>query len=94
MKRILTAVIVLPFLIASILISWLWWLFVLLAAAASSTNNHHNQEMRIDAIRKGRTMTAVRILFIRCKFSRPLAVFVYPWVFNFLLSVVPVNHQF
>jgi len=34
MKRILTAVIVLPFLIASILISWLWWLFVLLAAAA------------------------------------------------------------
>jgi len=34
MKRILTAVIVLPFLIASILISWLWWLFVLLAAAS------------------------------------------------------------
>lgn len=34
MKRLLTAVIVLPFLIASILISWLWWLFVLLAAAA------------------------------------------------------------
>lgn len=34
MKRILTAVIVLPFLIASILISWLWWLFVALAAAA------------------------------------------------------------
>ena len=34
MKRILTAVIVLPFLIASILISWLWWLFVLMAAAA------------------------------------------------------------
>ena len=34
MKRILTAVIVLPFLIASILISSLWWLFVLLAAAA------------------------------------------------------------
>ena len=34
MKRILTAVIVLPFLIASILISWLWWLFVALAAAS------------------------------------------------------------
>lgn len=34
MKRLLTAVIVLPFLIASILISWLWWLFVLLAAAS------------------------------------------------------------
>ena len=34
MKRILTAVIVLPFLIASILVSWLWWLFVLLAAAS------------------------------------------------------------
>jgi phosphatidate cytidylyltransferase len=34
MKRLLTAVIVLPFLIASILISWLWWLFVLLAAVS------------------------------------------------------------
>jgi phosphatidate cytidylyltransferase len=34
MNRLLTAVIVLPFLIASILISWLWWLFVLLAAAS------------------------------------------------------------
>jgi len=34
MKRILTAVGILPFLIASILISSLWWLFVLLAAAA------------------------------------------------------------
>ena len=34
MKRILTAIIVLPFLIASIVVSWLWWLFVLLAAAA------------------------------------------------------------
>lgn len=34
MKRILTAVIVLPFLIASILIASLWWLFVLLAVAA------------------------------------------------------------
>jgi len=34
MKRILTAVIVLPFLIASILIPSLWWLFVLLAAAS------------------------------------------------------------
>ena len=34
MKRLLTAVIVLPFLIASILISWLWWLFVLMAAAS------------------------------------------------------------
>ena len=34
MKRILTAVVVLPFLIASILISSLWWLFVVLAAAA------------------------------------------------------------
>lgn len=34
MKRLLTAVIVLPFLIASILISWLWWLFVALAAAS------------------------------------------------------------
>jgi phosphatidate cytidylyltransferase len=34
MKRILTAVIVLPFLIASILISSLWWLFVVLAATA------------------------------------------------------------
>ncbi len=34
MNRILTAVVVLPFLIASILISSLWWVFVLLAAAA------------------------------------------------------------
>lgn len=34
MNRLLTAVIVLPFLIASILIDWLWWLFVLLAAAS------------------------------------------------------------
>ncbi|HEX6716271.1 MAG TPA: phosphatidate cytidylyltransferase [Pyrinomonadaceae bacterium] len=34
MKRILTAVVVLPFLIVSILISSLWWVFVLLAAAA------------------------------------------------------------
>jgi phosphatidate cytidylyltransferase len=34
MKRIITAVIVLPFLIASILIASLWWVFVLLAAAA------------------------------------------------------------
>jgi phosphatidate cytidylyltransferase len=34
MNRILTAVVVLPFLIASILISSLWWLFVLMAAAA------------------------------------------------------------
>ena len=34
MKRILTAVIVLPFLIASILVSWLWWLFVLMAAVS------------------------------------------------------------
>src|ERR1044072_7380712 len=35
MKRILTAVVVLPFLIASILISSLWWVFVLLAAATT-----------------------------------------------------------
>lgn len=34
MKRILTAVIVLPFLIVSILFASLWWVFVLLAAAA------------------------------------------------------------
>ena len=34
MKRILTAVVVLPFLIVSILIPSLWWVFVLLAAAA------------------------------------------------------------
>lgn len=34
MKRILTAVVVLPFLIASILITSLWWVFVFLAAAA------------------------------------------------------------
>ena len=34
MKRLLTAIIVLPFLIASILVSWLWWLFVALAAAS------------------------------------------------------------
>jgi phosphatidate cytidylyltransferase len=34
MNRILTAVVVLPFLIASILISSLWWVFILLAAAA------------------------------------------------------------
>jgi phosphatidate cytidylyltransferase len=34
MNRILTAVVVLPVLIASILISSLWWVFVLLAAAA------------------------------------------------------------
>lgn len=34
MNRLITAVIVLPFLIASILVSWLWWLFILLAAAA------------------------------------------------------------
>src|ERR1051325_9139779 len=34
MNRILTALVVLPFLIASILISSLWWVFILLAAAA------------------------------------------------------------
>ena len=34
MKRILTAVVVLPFLIASILIQSLWWVFLLLAVAA------------------------------------------------------------
>jgi len=34
MKRILTAAVVLPFLIASILIPSLWWVFVLLAAGA------------------------------------------------------------
>src|SRR5215510_7829559 len=34
MKRILTAVAVLPFLIVSILVSSLWWVFVVLAAAA------------------------------------------------------------
>ena len=34
MKRILTAVVALPILIASILFSWLWWLFVALAVAA------------------------------------------------------------
>src|SRR5215210_2099014 len=34
MNRILTALVVLPFLIASIVISSLWWVFVLLAAAA------------------------------------------------------------
>ena len=34
MKRLLTAVVVLPFLIASILIDSLWWVFVLLAVAA------------------------------------------------------------
>ena len=34
MKRLLTAVVVLPFLIASILISSLWWVFLLLAVAA------------------------------------------------------------
>ena len=34
MKRLLTAVIVLPFLIASILVASLWWVFVLLAVAA------------------------------------------------------------
>jgi len=34
MKRILTAVVALPILIATILISSLWWVFVLLAAAA------------------------------------------------------------
>jgi phosphatidate cytidylyltransferase len=34
MKRILTAVAVLPFLIVSILVSSLWWIFVALAAAA------------------------------------------------------------
>ena len=34
MQRILTAVVALPILIASILIPWLWWLFVALAAAA------------------------------------------------------------
>src|ERR1044072_3063824 len=34
MKRILTAVVILPILIASILITSLWWVFVLLAAAA------------------------------------------------------------
>jgi hypothetical protein len=35
------------------------------ATPARIKNNHHNQETRIDAIRKGRTMTAVRSLFIR-----------------------------
>ena len=34
MNRILTALVVLPFLIASILISSLWWVFIALAAAA------------------------------------------------------------
>src|ERR1051325_5345215 len=34
MKRILTAIIVLPFLIASILLASLWWVFVVLAVAA------------------------------------------------------------
>ena len=34
MKRLLTAVVVLPFLIASILVSSLWWVFVVLAVAA------------------------------------------------------------
>ena len=34
MNRILTALVVLPFLIASILIASLWWVFVLMAAAA------------------------------------------------------------
>ena len=34
MKRILTAVIVLPFLIASIIVPSLWWVFLLLAMAA------------------------------------------------------------
>lgn len=34
MKRLLTAAVVLPFLIASILISSLWWVFLLLAVAA------------------------------------------------------------
>lgn len=34
MNRLITAVIVLPFLIASILVPWLWWLFILLAAAS------------------------------------------------------------
>src|ERR1041385_3587560 len=34
MKRILTAVVILPILVASILITSLWWLFVALAAAA------------------------------------------------------------
>ena len=34
MNRLITAVIVLPFLIASILVPSLWWLFILLAAAA------------------------------------------------------------
>ena len=34
MKRILTAVVVLPFLIASIVVPFLWWLFVVLAVAA------------------------------------------------------------
>ena len=130
MKRILTAVVVLPFLIASILIASLWWVFLLLAVAAmvlglwefymlakrlqlkpdpaagyiggaalitislqndpvtnvllvqfviialtigtliaataSIMKTHHNEEMRIDAIRKGRTTAAVKSLFIRC----------------------------
>src|SRR5829696_2403130 len=34
MNRLLTALVVLPILIASILVSSLWWVFVLLAAAA------------------------------------------------------------
>ena len=34
MNRLITAVIVLPFLIASILVPSLWWLFIMLAAAA------------------------------------------------------------
>src|SRR5215203_1804400 len=34
MKRLLTALVALPILIASILVPSLWWLFVLLAAAA------------------------------------------------------------
>ncbi|PWT93352.1 MAG: hypothetical protein C5B55_04700 [Blastocatellia bacterium] len=34
MNRVITALVVLPFLIASILIGWLWWFFVALAGAA------------------------------------------------------------
>ena len=34
MKRLLTALVALPILIASILVPFLWWLFVALAAAA------------------------------------------------------------
>jgi len=59
MKRLLTAVVVLPFLIASILISSLWWVFLLLAVAAMVLGTPWGQNV-IGAMSNGAAATASR----------------------------------